>query len=101
VKLLKKPALATEVKLWEYTNFRIPIDICIRKEDPEKPMHLKPDPVAVEFLRQFGLLFVFVIFGAIHFVGYASFWPRSRRKHSSKHKHDDEPKKRAKETSEN
>lgn len=39
-------------------------------------MHLKPDPDAVEFLRQFGLAFVFVIFGAIHFVGYSSLWPR-------------------------
>ncbi|MGH9636523.1 MAG: hypothetical protein ACRD72_16955, partial [Candidatus Angelobacter sp.] len=50
------------------------------------------DPDAVEFLRQFGLAFVFIIFGAIHFVGYSSLWPRSRRKHSSKHKHNDQPK---------
>ena len=55
-------------------------------------MHLKPDPDAVEFLRQFALMFIFVIFGALHFVRYASLWPRSRRKHSSKHKHNDAPK---------
>jgi hypothetical protein len=55
-------------------------------------MHLKPDPVAVEFLRQFGLLFVFVIFGAISFMKYRYLWPRSKRKHSSKHKHNDKPK---------
>jgi fatty-acid desaturase len=54
-------------------------------------MHLKPDPVAVEFLKQFGLLFLFVIFGAMRVVGYSSLWSRSRRKHSSKHKHSDEP----------
>jgi hypothetical protein len=55
-------------------------------------MHLKPDPDAVEFLRQFGLLFVFVIFGAMYFMRYSSLWPRSRRKRSSKHKRNDEPK---------
>lgn len=55
-------------------------------------MHLKPDPDAVEFLRQFGLLFVFVIFGAIHFVGYGSIWSRTKHRHSSKHKDNDEPK---------
>jgi hypothetical protein len=57
-------------------------------------MHLKPDPVAVEFLRQFGLMFVLVFVGALYF--YRSGWPRSRRKHftkrthdSSQHKHND------------
>ena len=35
-------------------------------------MHLKPDPDAMEFLRQFGLLFLFVIFGAIDFMRYSS-----------------------------
>lgn len=55
-------------------------------------MHLKPDPVAVEFLKQFGLAFLFVIFGAMSFMRYRSSWPRSRRKHSSKHKHNPEPK---------
>jgi hypothetical protein len=55
-------------------------------------MHLKPDQDAVEFLKQFGLLFVFVIFGALYFMRYRSSWPRSRRKNSSKHKHNDEPK---------
>ena len=54
-------------------------------------MHLKPDPVGVEFLRQFGLMFVFVIFGAIWFVRYSSLWPRSKRRPSSKHKRNDEP----------
>jgi len=33
-------------------------------------MHLKPDPVAVEFLRQFGLMFVLVIVGAMYFMRY-------------------------------
>jgi len=55
-------------------------------------MHLKPDPDAVEFLRQFRLMFIFVIYGAMHFVGYSSFWSRSRRKHSSKQKRNEEPK---------
>lgn len=55
-------------------------------------MHLKPDPDAVEFLRQFGLMFIFVIFGALRFVGYASLWPRSKRKHSSEYKRKEEPK---------
>ena len=50
-------------------------------------MHLKPDPDAVEFLKQFGLMFVFVIYGAIHFVGYGSLWSRSKRKHSSEREH--------------
>ena len=63
-------------------------------------MHLKPDPDAVEFLRQFGLLFLFVIFGAMGFMRYSSTWSRSKRKHSSKYKHNDEPKKKAKEISE-
>jgi len=53
-------------------------------------MHLKPDPVAVEFLWQFGLLFVLVMLSTLYFR--RSGWPRSRRKHSSKHKHKDEPK---------
>jgi len=55
-------------------------------------MHLKPDPDAVEFLRQFGLLFVFVIFGAMYFMRYSSLWPRSRRKRSSKHERNEERK---------
>jgi len=53
-------------------------------------MHLKPDPVAVEFLQQFGLMFVLVIVGAMSFMRYSSTWPRSKRKHSSKHKRNDE-----------
>jgi hypothetical protein len=55
-------------------------------------MHLKPDPAAVEFLKQFGLLFLLVIFGAMYVMRYSSTWSRTRRKHSSKHKHSDEPK---------
>jgi hypothetical protein len=54
-------------------------------------MHLKPDPDAVEFLRQFGLLFIFVIFGAMRVMRYSSTWSRTRRNHSSKHKQNDEP----------
>ena len=55
-------------------------------------MHLKPDPVAVEFLKQFGLAFVFVIYGAMYFMRYSSLWPRSRRKRSKKHKRNEERK---------
>jgi hypothetical protein len=62
-------------------------------------MHLKLDPDAVEFLRQFGLLFLFVIFGAMGFMRYSSSWSRSKRKHSSKHKHNDDSKKGAKDVS--
>lgn len=62
-------------------------------------MHLKPDPDAVEFLRQFGLLFLFVIFGAMSFMRYRSTWSRSKRKHSSKHKPEDDSKKGAKDVS--
>ncbi|MBZ5490087.1 MAG: hypothetical protein LAO76_04040 [Acidobacteriia bacterium] len=68
------------------------------KERLDEDMHLKPDPVAVEFLKQFGLALLFVIFGAMSFMRYGSTW--SKRKRSSKHKHNDEPKNRAKETSE-
>lgn len=64
-------------------------------------MHLKPDPDAVEFLRQFGLLFLFVIFGAMNFMRYRSTWSRSKRKHSFKHKHNDESQKEREENSEN
>jgi len=64
-------------------------------------MHLKPDPDAVEFLRQFGLLFLFVIVGALYFMRYSSTWSRSKRRHSSKHKHNNEPPKEHKGTSEN
>jgi len=53
-------------------------------------MHLKPDPVAVEFLRQFGLLFVLVMLSTLYLSH--SGWSRSRRKHSAKHKHKEEPK---------
>jgi len=55
-------------------------------------MHLKPDPVAVEFLKQFALMFIFVIYGAIHLVGYASLWPRLKQKHSYKHERDEKRK---------
>lgn len=55
-------------------------------------MHLKPDPDAVAFLQKFGLMFVWVIFGAIYFMRYRSSWPSSKHKRSSKHKHNDEPK---------
>jgi hypothetical protein len=53
-------------------------------------MHLNPDPGAVEFLRQFGLAFLFVIVGAMYFMRYRSSWRSSRRSHASKHKHNDE-----------
>ena len=53
-------------------------------------MHLKPDPVAVEFLRQFGLMFVLVMLSTLYLR--RSSWPRSRHKYSSKHKHNDKPK---------
>lgn len=62
-------------------------------------MHLKPDPAAVEFLRQFGLMFLFVIFGAMSFMRYSSTWSRSKRKPSSKHKQNDESKKKANDVS--
>jgi hypothetical protein len=49
-------------------------------------LHLKADSDAVEFLRKFGLAFIFVVFGAIYFMRYRSSW------RSSKHKDNDEPK---------
>jgi len=55
-------------------------------------MHLKPDPVAVEFLKQFGLMFLFVIFGAMSVMRYGSIWRSSKHRRSSKPKHEDEPK---------
>jgi len=38
-------------------------------------MHLKPDPVGLEFLKQFGLMFVLVIFYALTVID----WLPSRR----------------------
>lgn len=55
-------------------------------------MHLKPDPVAVEFLKQFGWAFLFVIFGAMWLAGYGSIWRSSKHKRSPKPRHKDEPK---------
>jgi len=55
-------------------------------------VHLKPDPVAVEFLKQFGLAFVYVIFGAMWVMRYGSIWRSSKHKRTSKPRHKDEPK---------
>jgi hypothetical protein len=55
-------------------------------------VHLKPDPVAVEFLKQFGLAFLYVIFGAMWVMSYGSFWRSSKRRRSAKPRHKDEPK---------
>ena len=38
-------------------------------------MHWKPDPVGLEFLKQFGLMFLFVIYGAFQVIS----WLPSRR----------------------
>jgi hypothetical protein len=53
-------------------------------------LHLKPDPVAVEFLKQFGLAFLCVMFGAMWVMSYGSFWRSSKHRRSSKPRHKDE-----------
>jgi hypothetical protein len=58
----------------------------------EEHVHLKPDPVAVEFLRQFGLAFLFVIFVAMRVVSYGSIWRWSKHKRSPKISDKDKPK---------
>jgi hypothetical protein len=58
----------------------------------EEDVHLKPDPVAVEFLKQFGLAFLYVIFGAMWVMSYGSFWRSSKHRRSAKSRHKDEPK---------
>jgi hypothetical protein len=60
--------------------------------NPKENVHLKPDPVAVEFLKQFGLAFLLVIFGAMWVMSYGSIGLFSKHKRSSKPRHKDEPK---------
>jgi hypothetical protein len=55
-------------------------------------VHLKPDPVAVEFLKQFGLAFLCVISGAMWVMSYGSIWRSSKNRRSSRPRHKDEPK---------
>jgi|1185.fasta_scaffold00719_4 hypothetical protein len=55
-------------------------------------MHLKPDPDAVDFLRKFGLMFLWVIYGAMWVMSYRFSWPSSKHKRFSKRKRNDEPK---------
>jgi hypothetical protein len=57
-----------------------------------RSVHLKPDPVAVEFLKQFGLAFLYVISGAMSVVSYGSIWHSSKQRRSIKPRHKDEPK---------
>jgi hypothetical protein len=46
----------------------------------------------LEFLKQFALAFLFVIFGAMWVAGYGSIGLFSKHKRSSKPRHKDEPK---------
>ena len=58
----------------------------------EERVHLKPDPVAVEFLKQFGLLFLLVIVGAMCVVRNRSGWRSSKHMRAFKPRYKDEPK---------